>query len=67
MHTGQYEMAISMYNAAIGIDAKSGPAYFGLGSVYVLQKNPAMARTQYEKLVLIDKALADKLLAKLQP
>jgi len=67
LKTSQNRLALDTFKAAVGIDAKSPEANYGMGLAYVAMNNSAMAKVQYDKLVTLDKGMADKLLAKIPP
>jgi Flp pilus assembly protein TadD len=67
LNSNQSQLALSTFQAASALDPKNAPACYGIGLAYIALKNTAMARAQYDKLVPLDKATADKLLAKITP
>lgn len=46
LNSKQYSLALAAYNGALAIDAKDAAAVYGIGLVYISQKNFALAQTQ---------------------
>jgi tetratricopeptide (TPR) repeat protein len=62
---GFYTDALNTFNKVIGIDTKVTLPRYYKGFVYVAQKDKANATKMHEELKPLDKALADKLLIKI--
>ena len=52
--SGNDKEAISLYESILSIDPRSAEAWFGLGVLYDLQKDPIKARAAWRKAVSID-------------
>ena len=61
----RFAEAQTSYQKAVDLNDGNKNTHYGLGITYVEQKNLVMERTQYAALLLLDKDLAAKLMAKI--